>query len=116
MADRPLFEGEPIHAVVVALTGRTPQPPSADRVLTLGDEVTVLVVGTVTKISHDENDDGIERVQTVKVGEAHLLADLGDAAELLIAARDTDRRVLDETLGRKPLFDGDVDRETGEVR
>lgn len=103
-----LFEGQPIKEMVLGLTGKTDQAPGVET-HHIGDEVTVLVVGTVTKITHQDTDTGLCRTHTVKLGEAHLL-EQGEAWELLVSARDKDRVLLDEMLGRRSLWD-----ETGEI-
>lgn len=111
---RTLFEGQPVKEMVLGLTGKTDQAPGV-QAHHIGDEVTVLVVGTVTKITHQDKDTGLVRTHTVKMSEAHLLDD-GDAWELLAEAREKDQKLLDEMLGRRSLWDGDdPNPETGEI-
>lgn len=112
---KPLFEGTPVHHQEMAITGKSAQPGLG--VSHIGDQITVLVVGVVTKVQHADSDEGLVRTHTLKVEEAHCL-DEGDAAELLAHARDEDAKLLDQMLGRRPLWDtgDDVDPGTGEIR
>ena len=115
MTEQNTFEGQPIKEMVLGLTGRTNQAPGVES-HHIGDEVTVLVVGTVTKVTHQDKDTGLCRTHTVKLSEAHLLEE-GDAWELLASARDKDRQLLDEMLGRRSLWGGEgPDPETGEIK
>lgn len=106
------FEGEDVRHMQLAVTGRSGLVP---RLLHIGDEITLVLVGTVTKVTHQESETGLVRAHTVKVAEAYPVDDEGGAFALLAELRDRDRKLLDEMLGRKSLFDDGPDPETGEI-
>lgn len=108
----PSFEGTKVASTALSLTGKIEsnlaQPPQA---LHLGDSVVLLVVGTVVKVTHQDDEDGLIRIHTVKAGEALELED-GEAAVLLTEARERTAKAIDDLLGRQQLpWDG----ETGEI-
>ena len=106
----PPFEGRPVKGSDMSITGKVLTPTA--RVLHLGDEVALLVVGTVSKVSHADTDAGLIRTHTVKLSEGHVVPE-GDLG-MLMDARSRDTELLDQLLGRASLF-GDVDPETGEI-
>lgn len=105
------FEGQDVRRIEMGITGRAATRQTAHHI---GDEVTLLVVGYVSKVAHADKDGALVRTHTLKVAEAHEL-DEGEAGELLIEARTRDKRELDALLGREPLFD-DIDPDTGEIK
>lgn len=105
------FEGVPVKMMVLGVIGKTDQAPGVEA-HHIGDELMVLIVGHVTKITDTDTDLGLVRTRTVKIGEAHLLAE-GDGLELLASARDKDRQLLDEMLGRQSLWH--IDGDTGGI-
>lgn len=98
----PMFEGEAVRAVEIALTGKAAQPDKA-QAYRIGDEVVLLVVGQVKKVTHGENNDGLLiRTHGIAVDEAHVL-DEDDSHVPLAQARIRRTRILDDVNGRVPL-------------
>jgi len=113
MTEKLRFEGSDVRSTALAVTGRVEnaaaQPVGA---LHIGDEVYLFCTGVVTKVTHAEDDGGVTRIHTVKIGEALGLDD-GEAAILIAETRKRTQAALDELLGRSPLpF---ADDETGEI-
>lgn len=113
-ADRlPNFEGAVVNGAAFAITGRIDDSGAQPaRALHLGDEITVVARGTVTKVTHSTDGDGLlVRIQTVKLVEAHDLDD-ADVAILLSEARERTEAAIDNLLGRSKL---PFDDETGGI-
>lgn len=106
----PMFEGEPVKAAQLAISGKSYQADKA-QTFRIGDEVVLLVEGIVKGVEHGEQDGLLVRSHKVKVTGAWHLS-LLEAAALLDEARRRDARILDEALGRAPL---PFDPETGEI-
>lgn len=104
----PMFEGQAVRATAVSVTGKvTDAIAQPIRPLELGETITVLVTGTVTKVTHQEAENGLVRVHTVKAAEVFEM-DEGDAALILAEARKATEAAIDELLGRKRLdLDGE---------
>jgi hypothetical protein len=96
-----MFEGTPVKTMRLSVTGSTGLTRGVEA-RHIGDEVNLVIVGTVAKINHTDSDVGLERTHVVKISEAFLLEE-GEALELLVAARDRDRLLEDEILGRQQL-------------
>lgn len=94
------FEGVDVTGTALSLTGSIDN--QVPNLLHIGDQIIMLVVGTVTAVNHKNADNGISRIHTVKLGEAHRLED-GEAGVLLSEARERSEEALDQLLGRSKL-------------
>lgn len=71
----PAFEGRPVEAVTVKVSGSAPLEDLSDIVLSIDDRVQLVAVYTVTGVHHqvDKQTGNLVRVQTIKPAEMHLL-------------------------------------------
>jgi len=108
----PMFEGREVRAAALKLTGKSDDAVGA---LDSGEEVFLIVRGTVEKISHED----------AKVGDARLFARVHTvkADRVVLVTADDGERMLEEGLmlsddrfGVANLFTGPgPDGETGEI-
>jgi hypothetical protein len=96
-----IFEGEPVRKVVLAVTGSADQTHPG-KIYKRGEEVVLLVRGTVSKIEFGEKGEELARIHKVKAGEVFVLDEF-EALTLVAEARERDRKLLDEIMGRAPI-------------
>lgn len=103
----PQFEGQAVRSTAVSVTGKvTDAIAQPVRPLELGESIVVLVTGTVTKVTHQEAENGLVRMHTVKAAEVFEV-DEGDADLMVAELRSRTESAIDELLGRKRLEFGE---------
>jgi hypothetical protein len=102
MASRQKFEGRDVVAVECRVTGGVGDARLNDK-LSPGTRVVLVAEGVVSRTSHVLRDEGLVRVQAVKVAEGYVITDQLDADDLLHKLRAERRAALDELLGRQPI-------------
>lgn len=101
------FEGQKVAKIVNKVAG----PIGDDRLnaeLAPDDQVVVVLSGRVASVSHDAKDDGLARVQKIKVSHGYIVPEGVDADDLIQKLRADRQQALDELLGTNRLgLDGD---------
>lgn len=112
MTDENEFEGTEIAKtelrVAGSISGRVHAPH-----LRIGDEVLVIGPAVVSKVQHNNSDEGLVRVQIAKASDLFVVEDQMDAADLLHKLRSERKAQLDALLGTTPLFGEDGDGDDG---
>lgn len=100
----PTFEGRKVDGRELKLSGSLAQLASLDDAHQIGDEIVVIGVYTVDKITHKATPkSGFLRVEASSAIELHVVTDSTAALDVLHKARSDDQAALDELLGRSPL-------------
>jgi hypothetical protein len=102
------FEGQKVAKVVNKIAG----PIGDDRLneaLSPDDDVVVVVSGRVAGVSHDAKDDGLVRIQKIKVAHGYIVPGGVDADDLIQRLRKERQDELKKLLGtnRLGLEDGE---------